>query len=88
LHSRLRTSVNRLAGDRRTAAATVTAAVAATTAGGVVLSWLRVRSGSLAAPMLLHLTINCAGALAAWSIAATAHRRRSRSSATCLARPT
>ena len=42
--------INRPTVDRRPAAATVTAAVAATTVGGVVLSWLRVHSGSLAAP--------------------------------------
>jgi hypothetical protein len=43
--------------------------VAATAAGGVLLSWLRTRSGSLAAPMLLHLATNCGGALTAWAIA-------------------
>jgi uncharacterized protein len=79
--------INRPAGDRRTAAATVTAAIAATTAGGVLLSWLRVRSGSLAAPMLLHLAINCGGALAAWSIAATGRRRSSSSSPACSSQP-
>jgi membrane protease YdiL (CAAX protease family) len=61
--------------DRRATVAAVTAAVAATTAGGAVLSALRVRSGSLAAPILLHLAINCAGALAAWSTTATGRRR-------------
>jgi uncharacterized protein len=47
----------------------VTAGVAATAAGGVLLSWLRVRSGSLASPMLLHLATNCGGALTAWAVA-------------------
>ena len=47
----------------------VTAGVAATAAGGVLFSWLRTRSGSLAAPILLHLATNCLGALAAWAIA-------------------
>lgn len=61
--------INRLAGDRRKALIAVTVSVAATTVGGVLLSWLRERSGSLAAPMLLHLTTNCGGALAAWSAA-------------------
>ena len=47
----------------------VTAGVAATAAGGVLFSWLRTRSGSLAAPILLHLATNSLGALAAWAIA-------------------
>ena len=45
----------------------VAAGVAVTTAGGVLLSWLRARSGRLAAPVLLHLTINCGGLAAAWA---------------------
>ena len=40
-------------------------ASAATAAAGLLLSWLRERSGSLAAPVLLHLTANCGAALAA-----------------------
>jgi CAAX protease family protein len=60
---------NKLAAGRRETLATVTVAVAATTAGGAFLSLLRVRSGSLAAPVLLHLATNCAGPLAAWVIA-------------------
>ena len=40
-------------------------AVAAGTAGaGAVFSLLRERSGSLAAPVLLHLAANCTGPLA------------------------
>ena len=66
--------VNGLAGGRWQAVARVTAGVAVTTAGGVALSWLRGRSGRLAAPVLLHLTINCGGLAAAW--AATARDRR------------
>jgi uncharacterized protein len=66
--------VNGLAGGRRQAVARVAAGVAVTTAGGVALSWLRARSGRLAAPVLLHLTINCGGLAAAW--AATARDRR------------
>ena len=58
--------VNRLATSRRAELAGVAAAVAGTAAAGVVLSWLRNRSGSLAAPALLHLTANCGGALAGW----------------------
>jgi len=56
------------AGPGRTLAA-VTAAVAATAAGGVLFSWLRERSGSLAAPVLLHLATNCPGLLAAYAVA-------------------
>ena len=56
------------AGPGRTVAA-VGSGVAVTAAGGVLLSWLRVRSGSLAAPVLLHLATNCGGALTAWAVA-------------------
>jgi membrane protease YdiL (CAAX protease family) len=56
------------AGPGKTLAA-VTAAVAATAAGGVLFSWLRARSGSLAAPVLLHLATNCPGLLAAYAVA-------------------
>jgi membrane protease YdiL (CAAX protease family) len=79
--------INRPAAGRRTTAANAAAAVAAATAGGVLLSWLRVRSGSLAAPLLLHLTINTTGALAAWSVAATDRRRGSRSLPACPQQP-
>src|SRR6266496_378376 len=72
--------VNQLACERGTAATRVTAGVAATAAGGALLSSLRARSGSLAAPVLLHLAINCAGALAARSVA-TLDRRRAAPSA-------
>ena len=61
--------VNQLSGDRRQAAARVTAGVAVTAAGGVLLSWLRARSGSLAAPALLHLATYCAGPVVAWTLA-------------------
>jgi membrane protease YdiL (CAAX protease family) len=57
---------NGLADDRRRAVAGVTAGVAATAAGGVLFSCLRARSGSLIAPVLLHLATNCGGAAAAW----------------------
>jgi membrane protease YdiL (CAAX protease family) len=43
------------------------------------LSWLRVRSGRLAAPVLLHLATNCAGLVVAWGVARLEHRTRPRS---------
>jgi uncharacterized protein len=46
------------------AALTVGATVVATGAAGAGLAWLRLRSGSLAAPVLVHAAVN-AGALAA-----------------------
>jgi membrane protease YdiL (CAAX protease family) len=58
--------INQLVANRRAELGGVAAAVAGTAAAGVLLSWLRDRSGSLAAPMLLHLAANCGGALAAW----------------------
>jgi membrane protease YdiL (CAAX protease family) len=61
--------VNGLAGSRRQAAAGVAAGVAVTTAGGVLFSWLRARSGSLAAPVLMHLATNCVGPVVAWAVA-------------------
>lgn len=61
--------VNGLASDRGQAAARLAAGVAATTAGGVLLSWLRARSGGLAAPVLLHLATNSGGMAAAWAVA-------------------
>jgi len=60
--------INGLAGGRGKMLVGVGAGVAATAAGGVLLSWLRTRSGSLAAPILLHVATNSLGALAAWAI--------------------
>jgi uncharacterized protein len=60
--------INGLAGERGQAAARVAAGVAVTAAGGALFSWLRARSGSLTAPVLVHLTTNCAGLVAAWSV--------------------
>jgi membrane protease YdiL (CAAX protease family) len=57
-------AVNRLAVGRGTRILAVTAVVGGTAGAGAVLSLLRGRSGSLAAPVLLHLAANCAGALA------------------------
>ena len=44
--------------------AAVAATVAGTAAAGVLLSYLRDRSGSLAAPVVLHLAANCTAPLA------------------------
>ena len=55
---------NRLATGRTARIAAVTAISAGTAVAGALLSGLRQRSGSLAAPVLLHLTANCAGPLA------------------------
>jgi CAAX protease family protein len=46
----------------------VAAGVTATAAGGALFSWLRARSGGLAAPVLLHLATNCAGPVIAWTV--------------------
>ena len=61
--------VNGLAADRKQAAARVLAGSSATAAGGVLLSWLRARSGSLTDPVLMHLATNCGGQIAAWAVA-------------------
>jgi membrane protease YdiL (CAAX protease family) len=59
--------INQMAASRRATAGSVAATVAGTAAAGLLLSWLRERSGSLAAPVLLHLSANCGAALAARS---------------------
>jgi membrane protease YdiL (CAAX protease family) len=61
---------NGLAGTRGRAAAGVTAGVAGTIAGGVLFSWLRERSGSLTAPILLHIATNSGGMVAALAVTA------------------
>jgi len=61
--------VNGLAGDRGQAAVRVAAGVAATTAGGALFSWVRARTGRLAAPALLHLATNCVAPVVAWAVA-------------------
>ena len=67
--------INQIAASR-TALGPVAAAVAATAAAGLLLSGLRERSGSLAAPMLLHLTANSGAVLAAWAVQNGAAGRR------------
>jgi uncharacterized protein len=51
--------------DARATGEPVAATVLATGVGGWLFGWLADRSGSLAAPMLVHLAINEAGAVAA-----------------------
>ncbi len=67
-------AVNDLAADRVRLAVRLSGAVAVTAAGGALLSVLRARSGSLAAPVLLHLATNCGGPVAAWAVARRARR--------------
>jgi membrane protease YdiL (CAAX protease family) len=57
-------AANRLATTRGARISAVTATVAGTAAAGALLSHLRSRSGSLAAPVLLHLAANCTAPLA------------------------
>lgn len=54
--------------DARATGEPVVAIVLATGAGGWLFGWLADRSGSLAAPMLVHLAINQAGAAAALTV--------------------
>ena len=44
------------------------AAVVATTAGGFLFSWLRLRSGSVLAPVLAHASVNSLSFLAAYAL--------------------
>src|SRR6202034_2812716 len=67
--------INQIAASRA-ALGPVAAAVAATAAAGLLLSGLRERSGSLAAPMLLHLSANSGAVLAAWAVQNGAAGRR------------
>lgn len=64
--------VNDPGASRRKVRSTVIGAIALTTAAGLGFSWLRVVSGSLLGPILIHAGINSIGALAA----VTAARRR------------
>jgi membrane protease YdiL (CAAX protease family) len=61
---------NGLAGDSRRAVAGTVAGCAATAAGGVLLSWVRARSGRLADAVLLHAAVNSGGLIAAHAVAA------------------
>jgi membrane protease YdiL (CAAX protease family) len=57
-------AVNGLAPTRGARIAAIGATVAGTAAAGALLSLLRARSGSLAAPVVLHLAANCTAPLA------------------------
>ena len=57
-------ALNRLAAGRGARILAVTAVAAWTAGAGALMCLLRERSGSLAAPVLLHLATNCGGALA------------------------
>ena len=74
---------NGLAGDRSRARAGVLTGVAATTAAGAFLSWLRERSGRVAAPALLHLAANSGGLIAAWAVAGRRPARLAGASRSC-----
>lgn len=60
--------------DARAAGQSVPGTVLVTGAAGWVFSWLYAKSGSLAAPMLTHLAVNEAGAVAALAVQRRAHR--------------
>jgi uncharacterized protein len=57
-------AANRLAANRGARIITISAVTVATAAAGALLSFLRERSGSLTAPVLLHLAANCTAPLA------------------------
>ena len=67
---------NQLATGRSARIAAVIAVVAGTSAAGAFLSYLCERSGSLAAPVMVHLTANCAGPLASAVNSRLEHRVR------------
>ena len=60
--------------DARATGEPVLATVLVTGIGGWVFGWLAERSGSLAAPMLVHLAVNEAGAVAALTVQRRARR--------------
>jgi len=54
--------------DARATGESVTGTVLVTSVAGGIFGWLYAKSGSLAAPMLVHLTVNEAGAVAALAV--------------------
>jgi membrane protease YdiL (CAAX protease family) len=67
--------------DARTTGQPVIGTVLVTGVGGWLFGWLHARSGSLAAPMLAHLAVNEAAAVAALGVQRHARRRARRPSA-------
>jgi membrane protease YdiL (CAAX protease family) len=77
LHPARTAATGELVGEHRgTAAASVAGDVVATTIGGVGFGWLRLRSGSIAAPALVHAALN-ASAYAATRLRTGSVRRTS-----------
>jgi CAAX protease family protein len=64
-----------LAGHPLRQAAFVAANVTATGLAGAVFAWLRLRSGSVAAPLLAHVTLNNSAMLAGWAVQARGQAR-------------
>jgi membrane protease YdiL (CAAX protease family) len=62
--------------DARATGEPVVATVLATGIGGWLFGWLADRSGSLAAPMLVHIAINEAGAIAALTVQRRTRQQR------------
>ncbi len=61
-------AANDVAQGTLAAGSVVTAAVALTAAAGVVFCWLRLRSGSLAAPLVAHAALNSLALVAAFVV--------------------
>lgn len=59
---------NDVASGAAAAAAAVAGAVVLTTVGGAVFCWMRLRSGSLVAPMLAHAALNSLSLVAAYAV--------------------
>jgi membrane protease YdiL (CAAX protease family) len=62
--------------DARSSGEPIASTVLVTGVGGWVFSWLYRKSGSLAAPMLAHLAVNEAGAIAALAVQRRSGQRR------------
>ena len=64
----LETAGGNRAADALPAGIVVAGAVAVTAAAGLVFSWLRDRTGSLATPVVVHALVNAAAFTAAWAV--------------------
>ncbi|MCH9667676.1 MAG: CPBP family intramembrane metalloprotease [Actinomycetia bacterium] len=67
--------------DARATGSSVPGTVLVTGAAGWMFGWLYAKSGSLAAPMLVHLAVNETGAIAALAVQRRRGRRRGRARA-------